>query len=433
MLDAANKLNDALRGRVAFERFLADLSAEFINVASDRVERKIEEGLRRLAEYLEIDRTNLARLTPEGDFQTLVVYSVPGAVPSIPDYDRGVPWYAGEMRAGRIVQLPRLADLPPEASAERTLCESVGVRSHFGIPINVGGMPLCVLGLTMFQREIDFADEMISRLRLIGEVFANALARRDADDALRRMHNDLAHVTRVSTVGQLAASIAHEVNQPLCAIIANAEAALNFVNAPQTNLTEVREALADIIASGKLAGDVIARSHRLLKRRETQIERLSVNQLVRDVCAVVRGEALMRKIKLTWELSDSAPEILGDRVQLQQVMLNLLVNAMDAVANAPTGERHVMARTQKSPSNDGGSRVTVRDNGIGLTAEVAAKMFDPFFTTKLHGLGMGLAINRTIVNAHGGQLGAAANSPGDGGGTSVWFDLPGGKDRTIGS
>ena len=409
----------SLEQRVSFEQFIADFSAQFVNVASDKVDAQVEEGLRRLVEFLRVDRSSLGRITPEGDMEILASYAASGAGP-LPRgrLDRGLKWYVGELANGRMVRFTKVELLPTEAVGEREYCAKTGLKSHLGIPINVSGMPRCALGIATFREAREFPIEWVPRLQLIGEVLANALARRNADHNLRRMQSELWHVTRVSTLGHLAASIAHEINQPLCAIVNNAQAALRLLAAAVPDFAEVRSALSDIVEDGKRAGEVVSRSHGLLKRRDLEFKPLDLNEIVREVWSITHSDAVLRRITLRVELAEGLPKVVGDRVQLQQVLLNLVVNALDATADAKESPRNVTVRTQAAGPQ---VRTVVVDTGVGLSPEVAGRMFEPFFTTKQQGLGMGLSINRTIVNAHGGVMSASSNADR---GASVWFDLP---------
>lgn len=406
--------------RMAFERFLADLFARFVNVSGDRLEAEVLEGLRRLVEFLGIDRSSLARITPNGDVVILCSYAAPGTLSPHPIGSIGVdlPWYTNELMEGRVVQFSDIDELPPEAVAERMVCSTWGLESYVGIPVSVAGMPLAVLCLSSARCKQHFPPDAFSRLRLTGEVLANAMVRRNSDLRYHRLQAELSHVTRVSTMGQLAASIAHELNQPLCAIANNAHAAIRQLESPHPDLEEVLAALIDISSDGKRAGEVVTRSHRLMKRRELVFEPISINDVVRDVASLVHGEVIIRRVTLDLELDEKVPRVLGDRVQLQQVVLNIIINAMDANAGMPDGSRHVVIRSELSGRN---VRVAVRDTGIGLTPEIAARMFDPFFTTKPNGLGMGLAINQAIIEAHSGDLHAEPNEER---GATVEFWLP---------
>jgi PAS domain S-box-containing protein len=242
--------------------------------------------------------------------------------------------------------------------------------------------------------------------------------RKRAEDALRKAEAELAHVTRVTTLGELAASIAHEVNQPLGAIVADANACLNWLAATAPRLDEAREALGAIVDEGHRAAEVIQRIRQLARRAEPQKERLNVNGVIRDASALVRNEALSRRVSLWTVLGSALPPVLGDRVQLQQVLINLAINGMDAMATITDGPRELVIRSQ---SESDGVLVTVRDSGTGIAPQNMDRIFDAFFTTKSSGMGMGLSICRSIVEAHGGRLWAGANL---GPGATLQFSLP---------
>jgi C4-dicarboxylate-specific signal transduction histidine kinase len=242
--------------------------------------------------------------------------------------------------------------------------------------------------------------------------------RKQTEFELQQRRNELAHVARVSTMGELAASVTHELGQPLGAILRNAEAAELFLQAPSPDLDEVRAILADIRKDDQRAGAVIDRMRSMLKRRQLAPSLLDVHLLAGDVVALARPEADARKLRLTLESASSCPPVRGDRVQLQQVLLNLLLNAMDAVnASAPDGRR-VTVRVRAAGTE---VEVAVSDTGLGIPMDALAHLFEPFFTTKPNGLGMGLAISRSIIQAHGGRLWADNN---EAGGATFAFMLP---------
>jgi PAS domain S-box-containing protein len=231
-------------------------------------------------------------------------------------------------------------------------------------------------------------------------------ARKEAESAERRHRDELAHVSRVSMMGQLASALAHELNQPLGAILRNAEAAELFLHASPPDLQEVCAILADIRKDDQRAGAVIDRMRGLLKRRELQWSKLDLNVLVEEVAGLLRIDAEARRVKLTLELALSAPPVRGDRVQLQQVLLNLILNAMDAVSECEAEKRFVAVRVHPG---DAWAEVAVSDTGHSIPEENFKRLFEPFFTTKPNGLGLGLAISRTIIEAHGGRLWAKNN------------------------
>jgi PAS domain S-box-containing protein len=414
----------AIHERLAFEQFLADLSARFVHVASEEVDAKVKDGLRRLVEFLGVDRSSLARVTPEGQVIVLSSYAAPGIVQQpMGKLGDELEWYVNEIYSGRVVRFSRVDELPHAAEMCKRFARGTGMKSHVAIPIDCDASP-CALGIATFRQEREFPEEMIPRLRLIGEVFRNALARRDAEVKLHRMQAELAHVTRVSTLGQLAASIAHEINQPLCSIVNNAQAGLRLLASRSPDLEEVAGSLRDIVAGGKRAGDVVARSHGLLKRRDLEFAPLCLNDVIRDVTSLLRSDALIRRVTIDLNLTQRLPRITGDRVQLQQVVLNLLVNAMDATTDVEDGVRKIVVC---SDATDSHVRVTVNDTGVGLSAEVARRMFEPFFTTKRSGLGMGLAIIQSIVESHGGRMWA---TPNPGRGASITFEISRGSEQS---
>jgi C4-dicarboxylate-specific signal transduction histidine kinase len=239
-----------------------------------------------------------------------------------------------------------------------------------------------------------------------------------AEEIVQKTQADLAHVTRVTTLGELAASIAHEVNQPLMAVVINGDACLEWLAHEQPDLQEAREAVGRIIAEGNRAGEIIRRIRALFKNSPLQKVPVRVNDLIQDIVALTQRELTRNGVSLTTELDTALPPVFGDRVQLQQVILNLVVNAIEAMGATTGRPRELQIRSERDGRD--GVLVTVRDSGPGLPLAQPERIFGAFFTTKPDGLGMGLSISRTIVEAHGGKL-WAANS---GDGAVFQFRLP---------
>jgi signal transduction histidine kinase len=219
----------------------------------------------------------------------------------------------------------------------------------------------------------------------------------------------LAHITRVTTLGELAASIAHEVNQPLAAIVADATASLNWLAAAPPDLDRVRDALDAIVTDGHRAAEVIQRIRQLATKSAPRNDRLDVNSIVRDVESLVRAELRRHEATLTLDLAPGLPPVIGDRVQLQQVLLNLVMNGIEAMVAVTDRPRELVIRSR--PHEEAQVLVAVQDTGVGIDSNDVDRLFSAFFTTKPAGMGMGLSISRSIVEAHGGRLWATRNEP----------------------
>jgi C4-dicarboxylate-specific signal transduction histidine kinase len=243
---------------------------------------------------------------------------------------------------------------------------------------------------------------------------------RHAEEALRQAQAALAHVTRVMTVAEIAASIGHELNQPLSAIVMSGSAGRRLLLADPPKVAEAREAMERIVKDGRRAGDVIDRIRLLLRKGEPKKEPLDLNEVIHETLTLTRHELAQHQIAIQTDLSVNLPRVVGDRVQLQQVLVNLMLNGADAMSAIADRPRLLTLRSRTNGS--GGIVMDVADTGIGLAAASRDRMFDAFFSTKPHGLGMGLSISRSIIEAHGGQLWATAN---DGPGATLHFTIPG--------
>ena len=243
--------------------------------------------------------------------------------------------------------------------------------------------------------------------------------RKLAEQEAQRLQHEITHAGRVSMMGQLAAALAHEINQPLGAILRNAEAAELLLQHPSPDLDEVRAILGDIRADDERACAVIDRMRGLLKRHTLDRQRLDLSALVGEVAALVRADAARRQVKVDVDVPGDLPQVLGDRVHLQQVLLNLILNGMDALNGTSPEARRVSVAARRDGA--GVVEISVGDAGPGISTAALARIFDPFFTTKPEGMGMGLAISRTIVEAHGGQIWAENTH---GGGAAFRLTLP---------
>jgi C4-dicarboxylate-specific signal transduction histidine kinase len=248
--------------------------------------------------------------------------------------------------------------------------------------------------------------------------------RQRAEEALQKSQAELAHVTRVMTLGELMASLAHEVNQPLAAVLTNAQACLRWLARETPRPDEARAAVERIVRDSNRASEVIQRIRALVKKSETQMVALDINDVIREAISLEQREMLSRRVSLRTELAPTLPSVLGDRVQLQQVVINLVMNALDAMTPVTDRPRDMLIRSQQDDSN--GVLVAVRDSGTGIDSENAERLFNAFFTTKPSGMGMGLSICRSIIVAHGGRLWVSPNADH---GATFQFTLPSDTQR----
>ena len=553
VFDERRRANEALTDRLRFEQLLVHLSTTFVHLSSHEVETAFETSLRQLGQFLGLDRVTLYRLSRDAEeFVVAYSWSGPGVGPIPPgSVSRDFPWVISQILREQPVAFARPEELRREAVRDAETFRRRGVRSNLAIPMVAGGRIVGSLAFVTLTVERAWPDEMVQRLRLVGEVFANALAQKEAEDTVRgselmrsailasvssnvavldrdgrivtvndgwmrfarenggtpeaavgasyldvlrhaaakdmphtrevlagieavldrsragfaldypsrapsgerwftisvvplsvldggavvshtditerkraeleaqRSRQELAHFTRVSTMGELTASLAHELNQPLTGILANAQAGLRFLEATPPDLHEVREILKDIVDDDKRAGEVIRRLRSLLRKEDVQFRLLDLNVVIRDVAKLLSSDAVIRNLSVRLELDPDPVFVSGDGVQLQQVVLNLLLNAMEAMAERAEDERTITVRTENTEVE--AVHVSVQDAGTGFRQDTQHLVFEPFYTTKSSGMGMGLAISKSIIEAHGGLIWAVDNSLG---GATFHFSLP---------
>ena len=559
MEGSAEKIPEKAAGRIKFELFLAEISAEFINLPSELIEGKIADGLRHVVEFMGADRSTLLEVSP--DMSAFSVLSS-SALPGIEPLPRGkisfsFPWGLEKIKRGEIVYSSSLDELPAEAETDRASLTRLKQKSNLSVPITIAGSIRYVLAVGTTRSERSWPTELIPRVRLLGEIFANALARKRSEEnlatsrqaflsifddapiamiildrerrlkrinrraeglldpeldlsekplfgnAIRCVHSrddpggcgyagfcrtscpvqrvldetyqsgwprhqveaslvlddggmkretillvstsfidlpggrellicfeditrrrqaerraeeirdELFHLSRNSSMGEMAASLAHEIKQPLTAILSNARAALRFLSPPNQDLEEVRDALSDIAEDSSRADDIILRLRKMMRKGGIELVPLDVNSAIEEVITLLQGESARRGASIRLELVPHLPSVQGDRIQIQQVILNLVLNSLDA------GAGEVVIRTVKGDSET--IRVEVKDDGKGIADSDLERVFVSYLTTKEDGMGLGLAISRTIIKAHGGTI-RAENNPGRG--ATIYFLLP---------
>ena len=546
-----------LADRLRFEEMLARLSGAFVHLPSNRMDQTFEVWLGRLGQFVDVDRVMLLRLSEDRKLFTVThAWSAPGLpLPPRTNLSESFPWVVSQLVREQPLIFLRPDDLPTDAQRDRESLIEAGTVSKLALPLVAGGRVLGALALVTVDRERDWPEELVGRLQLVTEVFANALARKESEDALRaselmktailaslnsgvavldgageviavnrvwtraspdfneastasvsvgdnylrvcreaarrgephagealagiesvldgsrsgfsfeypagdasrerwfamsvvplnraeggavvsstditerkraeleaqRSRQELAHFTRVSTMGELTASLAHELNQPLTGILTNAQAARRLLDKTRPDLEELRAILQDIIEDDRRAADVIQRLRELLRKGESEVSRLDLNALIRDVLKLLGSDTVIRNVSIALDLESGATVVSGDRVQLEQVLLNLLLNAMEAMSERLGGDRTVVVRTRSTDATC--VQASVEDGGPGLRPGTHETVFEPFYTTKSSGMGMGLAIARSIIEAHGGTIWAENSSRG----ATFHFRLPLGR------
>jgi len=407
----------SLAERVRFEKLLSSLATALSHLSAGDFNREVQRALHRVVDFLGVARGSLIEFSRDGS----TTHS--WAIEEWMDVGE-FPWMTACLQRGDVVSFSEIEKLPDEAAVDRRSYLDHRVKPQVAVPLLAGGIVVGGLVFSTGDAARPRPDEILlmQQLHLLGEVFAHALSRKQGELETQRLRQELTHIGRVSAMGELSASLAHELNQPLTAILSNAQAAQNLLACDVVDLEAMREILTDIVADDKRAAAVIRRLRSLLRKGELEFVPLDVNEIVSEVGWLVKNDALTRNVSLRLDLASDLPAVLGDRVQLQQVVLNLVLNGLEALRPPWAGGQTLVIRTAR----DDGTSVTVavQDSGAGIDEKDTDRIFQPFYTTKGEGLGMGLAIARTIVDAHGGRLAAANNEHG---GATVQFTLPIGR------
>jgi C4-dicarboxylate-specific signal transduction histidine kinase len=409
-----------------FEAMIHEVSERLANIPPVRLDEQMPDVLRTLGKALDVDRCSLRRYVPERrtftvaarwcrsgstvgiDEETMVDGTVDGTLEQIE-----------RVAQGETVAVRDVVDLPlPPSMAE--VARRHDVRGLLGVPIRIDGRTVAVLVLgTRAPRT--WSPHEITALRPVAEIVGAALVRQQQEREAREHRDTLSHLDRVAVLGELASSLAHELNQPLGAILANAEAARLMLAAQPPRLQDLRAALDDIVSDDERAGQIIRNMRAMIRRRPPTTEPVDVREAVTGAVRLVQQDALLRRCHIEVAHATSPLTVLCDRVQLQQVVLNLLGNAIDASCDGSAAGQVITVETR--PAGSEAVTLSVRDRGPGLGAEVIGRMFDPFYSTKASGLGVGLTICRSIVEAYGGSI-TAENA--EGGGARFTVRLPAG-------
>ena len=392
-----------------FERFIEDLSASFVRAPAPDIGREIDRWIKEIVLGLNLDRGALSQIDPESG-KLVVRHSWSRdhiiRLPVGLELARPAPWFDSLLMKGRTLVFSKVRELPQEfRDSDWITFRRFVPKSNVSVPLRIAGEVVGSIGWATLKRERIWTPRLVRRLELVSQIFGNALERRRAAEENTLLRDELNHLSRATVMGELSASITHQLNHPIAAILSNAEAIESILQSAPPDLEEVRTATKEIIQDSLRATETIKGLRAFFHKGTLESVPLDVTDVVREVVRIVRSDALFRNISLKFEAPSSEPYVTGDRVQLQHAILNLVLNAFDAVSEV-VGEREVST----SIVVDGDQvKVTVSDTGVGIHPASISHLFEPFYTTKPRGMGMGLAVARSIVKAHGGQLSARRN------------------------
>lgn len=425
-------VQDRIDELLRFERLLADLSASLVGTSGVDLDVEVNAALRAVGTLLRVDRVALWNRASAPARMIVAHRWAATDVPAPPDQvgEPELPWVLGEIDGGKVVNASSIDTLPPAAGVDIATLRASGVRSLLGIPLRAKDTVVGALSLSCVHDVHVWPDEIVPRLQVFGKMLASALAHRDAERSAQqataetaRFRERLAHLARVDAVGAMSAAVAHEVNQPLMAIKNYALAGRRRVagNGP-VDRAKLDELLEKIGGHAALAGEVLDRLRVMVRRRDAREVDIDPAELMRSAAKLVEMESRVRDVRVETVIAPDLPRGLGDEIQIQQVILNLALNSMEAMAATPT---HARVLRLEAAASDDGILIRVADHGPGIASSDEEKVFEPFYTTKSTGLGIGLSICRSIVEAHGGRL---WHDPNPGGGAVFHFTLPSSTD-----
>lgn len=405
--------------RLAFERLLADVTERLADIAEADFLSGIERVLRRLLAYLGYDRCTFSEFIA-GDYLNVVCSVGANGFDALPRgrFQFPLTWFLKELRSGRIVTMSDPDDLPPEAIDEAAHCRSIGLRSHLSIPVRIGGRVTGVISFAAVHKARTWPPELVARLKIIGEVMGSTVALARSEEEARELRRHVWHADRVHRVGALTAAIAHELNQPLAAILSNAQAGLKYLARDGEVPPEVvKGILESVVREDKRAAETIRSMRALIRQGETRRERIDLAVAMEEAKRLLQGELSAQGVRVEASF-ESECWVTADKVHLEQVVLNLLLNAATALQSRAPEQRVVRLQVTR---RDELVNLKVSDAGEGIAARDLASIFEPFWTTRHDGLGLGLAICRSIVESHGGRIWAETNPEG---GATFSVNLP---------
>ncbi len=420
------RIETELADKLRLQRLLADLSSRFVALPSENVDAAIEETQRLIVETLGLDRSTLWQVAEDGPGMILThCWQRPGPPRCPPGFrtQDTLPWACATLMRGDILCFSSVDELPPEAARDAETFRLHGPKSNVTIPLIANGRVFGALAFAALATERKWRPDEIAELKLIAQIIGNVVGRQRAEMREEELRNELSHAMRVASLGELTAALAHELNQPLAAILSNAQAARRFLAEGAIDQDELCAILDDIVRDDKRAGGIIHSLRAMVSRHPPPSEPCLLNDLVSQVIELMNSEFVGAQIAVFPALAPELPAVEASRVELQQVLVNLLVNAVHAMENT-TPECRIIEVATRSEAE--AVIVGIRDHGHGIPPDHLPHIFDPFYTTRTNGLGMGLSICRRIIENHAGRLEARNH---DDGGASFTFSLPTTRER----
>ena len=331
------------------------------------------------------------------------------------------PWMTSRVLAGEELVWTRGMPMPREAGDYKRFMQETGQKAQVALPFRVAGLIVGGVTFGKFRSAHRWQPQVVRRLRLVAEFMAHLLQRRDIELQLEAVRSDLTLASRRMMMGELVASISHEVNQPLGAILSNAQTARRLLAAEQPPIADVIPALSDIVDDAKRASEIVRRVRSMFKGDETSKSLLQPSALLEECEVLLKNEAAIRKIALEVTIDKPLPPVLADRIQLLQCLTNLVLNGFDSISSAASAPTAPRLEIHAAQAERGYINISVSDSGSGIDPKLKDRIFDPFVTTKPDGMGMGLLVVRSIVEAHGGRIWSASNPQG---GATLTFSIP---------
>jgi signal transduction histidine kinase len=415
----------AVRERREVERFeslVGELSTAMARASADEVDREIESWLRKICQVLDLDRSAIyERDSADEPVRVTHTWVRPNFPPFPRNYDpeKMIQKSTELVMSGKMLVFARPSDIPPDNPDARRMAEKYGPRASAAIPMWAGGRVIGAASFGKFRAARDWPSQLLDRLALAVQLFGSAIERKQSEIAIRAVRTELRVASRRNVMSELVASLSHEINQPLGAILSNLGGVARLLSQGNPQPEMALEAVNSAIDDTKRTAEIVRRIRAMFKNQVEHKTAISIRALIGEVVKLTAGEAAVRKISVQMEVMPAGQRVIGDTIQLQQCVLNLVMNAFDAIADVNTDRRGVTVKV--APEKTGWVGVSVCDSGTGIDPAVANRLFEPFVTTKSEGMGLGLLVTRSIVESHGGRIWATPNADY---GTTFTFTLP---------